>query len=206
MKRTIKPFADQGNYVAMHKICFDHIMPSISGNTWKVLCFIIRKTEGWNKERDQISYSQIKTGTGIKSDTTVRNALVELQGIALSLDETGRKIWERDYTQPDYIIAETVAGFKEPTAYRLNLEVEIHVLQKMESTPKNEDTITSVPISKKSTVRTSTTIGNIDSFADDDCINPEMFNATTPPDHDHHHSGAAAGVSSSSGCAGGVRG
>jgi hypothetical protein len=42
---TIKPFADQGNFTAIHNYVFDVIMPSLPPNAWKVLCFVIRKTQ-----------------------------------------------------------------------------------------------------------------------------------------------------------------
>jgi hypothetical protein len=38
----------------------------------------LRRTKGWGKRADAISYAQIKDGTGIKSDTTVSRAIGEL--------------------------------------------------------------------------------------------------------------------------------
>lgn len=57
----------------------DLVMPKVSPNEWKCLCLIIRKTIGWHKEHDELSFSQIKKGTGIKSNTTVADALKELE-------------------------------------------------------------------------------------------------------------------------------
>jgi phage replication O-like protein O len=54
-------------------------MPKLSPNAWKILCFIIRKTRGWQKEQDQISISQIASGTGIKNRTTITTAIKELE-------------------------------------------------------------------------------------------------------------------------------
>jgi phage replication O-like protein O len=53
-------------------------MPSLSATEWKVLCFIIRKTIGWQKTREQLSYTQIIKGTGIKSPVTISKALKKL--------------------------------------------------------------------------------------------------------------------------------
>lgn len=76
---VIYPFADPDvKYTMMDNFLFDHIMPLVKPNAWKILCLIIRKTRGWHKVSDQISFSQIKAGTGISSDETVNNALKQL--------------------------------------------------------------------------------------------------------------------------------
>jgi phage replication O-like protein O len=76
---TVFPFADPDiKYTMMDNYLFDHIMPVVKPNAWKILCLIIRKTKGWHKISDQISFSQIKAGTGISSDETVSNALKQL--------------------------------------------------------------------------------------------------------------------------------
>jgi hypothetical protein len=78
---VIYPFADPNiKYTMMDNYLFDHIMPVVKPNAWKILCLIIRKTRGWHKATDQISFSQIKAGTGISSDETVNNALKQLVG------------------------------------------------------------------------------------------------------------------------------
>jgi phage replication O-like protein O len=80
MSNLIKPFARQGHFTAVDNAVFDAIMPILSSSEWKVLCFIIRKTIGWQKEMDSISYSQIKAGTGIKTATTIQKAIEGLMG------------------------------------------------------------------------------------------------------------------------------
>lgn len=78
-KIVIFPFADPDiKYTMMDNYLFDRIMPVVKPNAWKILCLIIRKTRGWHKVSDQISFSQIKAGTGISSDETVSNALKQL--------------------------------------------------------------------------------------------------------------------------------
>lgn len=75
----IKPYQDPTkNYTPVHNAFFDVIMPDLKPTSFKVLCFIFRKTHGWHKAVDDISFSQIKTGTGIKSNHTVIAALKEL--------------------------------------------------------------------------------------------------------------------------------
>ena len=75
----IRPFQDiKSEYTQVHNFLFDEIMPALKPNAWKVLCFIVRKTYGWHKDDDKLSFSQIRQGTGISSDMTVSSALKEL--------------------------------------------------------------------------------------------------------------------------------
>src|SRR4051812_12100714 len=71
----IQPFSDDGGFTCLTNYVLDVVMPSLPPNAWKVLCFVIRKTRGWNKEKDRLSYSQIAGGTGIHSDATICAAL-----------------------------------------------------------------------------------------------------------------------------------
>jgi len=79
MTKKVKPFEPQEKgYTIVDNVVFDYILPELTANGWKVLCFIIRKTKGWHKEWDGLSYSQIMKGTGIKSSATVSKVLTEL--------------------------------------------------------------------------------------------------------------------------------
>lgn len=89
--QTIEPFNEQGNFVATHNLVYDYIMPRISGNAFKVLCLIIRQTKGRQKKSDEISYSQLRDGTGIKSDATIFKSLEELLGGGYILRKAGEK-------------------------------------------------------------------------------------------------------------------
>lgn len=76
---TIKPFVPQEDrYTIVDNVVFDIIMPTLSPNGWKVLCFVFRKTRGFHKDWDELAYSQILKGTGIKSSATLRNSIKEL--------------------------------------------------------------------------------------------------------------------------------
>jgi phage replication O-like protein O len=74
----IKPFEKQGNFTMVHNFVIDYMMPRLSANGFRVLIFAIRKTTGWQKEQDVISYSQFLKGTGIKSYHTISKAISEL--------------------------------------------------------------------------------------------------------------------------------
>jgi hypothetical protein len=80
---TIKPFDRQGYYTVFDNFAIDHIMPAVSGNAWKVFSFVLRKTRGYHKESDMIALIQIRKGTGIKNNTTVVKATVELEELGV---------------------------------------------------------------------------------------------------------------------------
>lgn len=73
-----RPFARQGNYTVFDNYILDAIMPTLKPTHWKVLCLIVRKTIGWQKWEDALSYSQIMEGTGIRNRNTISAALSEL--------------------------------------------------------------------------------------------------------------------------------
>lgn len=107
--RTIKPFASAGNWTQVHNYCFDHIMPSISANAWKVLTLIIRQTRGYDRQQtDGLSQRQMLERTGIKSFTTLRRALDELTAYVIEYpgDESTPATYQLNR---DFSATETVA-------------------------------------------------------------------------------------------------
>jgi hypothetical protein len=72
-----KPFNPKSTIFT--NLMLDEIMPSLSGNAWKVICFAMRKTAGWadastesgRKEKDIISLSQFEEGCGIAKHTAI---------------------------------------------------------------------------------------------------------------------------------------
>ena len=74
----MKPFAPQSQFTIFSNFVIDEIMPTLKPTHWQVLCFIIRKTVGWQKTVDTISYSQIIKGTNISSRATISSALSHL--------------------------------------------------------------------------------------------------------------------------------
>lgn len=104
--KTVKPFDRQGHFTVIDNVILDHIMPNVKPNAWKVLCFIIRKTEGWHKDEDQLSITQIMDGTGIKNRNTVSKAITELEG-------------------KNYILVHRPNDQKTPNTYSLNRGFEL---------------------------------------------------------------------------------
>lgn len=104
----IKPFAEQGFFTQTHNLLYDVIMPIASGSEWKVLSFVLRRTKGKKRKNASLAYAEIKAGTGIKSDTTIANALEELTraenskfGSAVLLSQTAeeRQVSRREATR-----------------------------------------------------------------------------------------------------------
>lgn len=93
----VEPFKETKRHTYVHNYLFDTVMPKIKPNAWKVLCYIVRKTFGWEdgeggrKQTDQLSYSQLRKGTGIASDMTLHSALKELLSYALIKCEKGKQ-------------------------------------------------------------------------------------------------------------------
>ena len=66
------------NYTQIPNDYLDTIMQTLSGAENLVILTIMRKTFGWQKKRDRISYRQIAELSGIGSYTTIKKALVSL--------------------------------------------------------------------------------------------------------------------------------
>ncbi len=65
----------RASYTPIPNVVFDHIMPTLSGSEWQLLCVIIRQTQGWHdpstggrKTNDWLSHQQLKARTGRGSD------------------------------------------------------------------------------------------------------------------------------------------
>lgn len=83
MTTAIRPFDCERDFMRLSNSLFDHVMPLLKPNAWKVYCFIVRKVWGFGKTSDAISYSQIAIGCGINSNTTIQKAVDELKEIGL---------------------------------------------------------------------------------------------------------------------------
>ena len=105
----IEPFNRHGHFTAMDNAVFDIVMPRISLPALAVLLFVLRETVGWNQEWEELPYSKIKAGTGIKSDATIAKSLAELcaettWGTALLLRQEGAKIGAASHSPTRYAL------------------------------------------------------------------------------------------------------
>jgi len=53
------------NFTAIPNFLLDSILPLASPAEWKVITFVCRKTYGWKKREDRISFTQMEQGTGL---------------------------------------------------------------------------------------------------------------------------------------------
>lgn len=105
---TISPFQKHGHGITIHHAALDLVMPRCSPIAWNLLCLIARKTIGWGKAEDAISYKQLKAGVGAGSNHTVSRAISELETKGLL------KITRVKYTP----------GGKEANIYTINFAVQ----------------------------------------------------------------------------------
>ena len=74
------------NTCQVPNVLLDEVMPRISGSSLKVLLAIVRKTYGFQKQADKISFRQLQKLTGLSRDA-VNRAIKELGDL---LKEIGR--------------------------------------------------------------------------------------------------------------------
>lgn len=71
-----KPDDMDGNFTQVPNEYYDEVLPRLTSMAEiKVVEIIMRKTYGWHKEQDQISYSQFKEATGINSNGTIQRGI-----------------------------------------------------------------------------------------------------------------------------------
>lgn len=77
---VIRPFARfEDQYLMIPNVIIDYLIPYCTPTAFVVLMVIYRKTFGWRKREDRISYSQIEQATGL-SHNAVYHALRFLEG------------------------------------------------------------------------------------------------------------------------------
>ena len=88
----------------------DEALSKLNGNACKIYLLIVRKTRGWNKPADFISFSQIRKFTGISSNETITKALNKLIEFKLVLVKSGNQKTSNEYYINDFGITENVKG------------------------------------------------------------------------------------------------
>ena len=88
----------------------DEALAKLSGNACKIYLLIVRKTRGWNKPADFISFSQIRKFTGISSNETINKAMDELVNYGLVKVKNGNQKTSNEYYINDFGITENVKG------------------------------------------------------------------------------------------------
>lgn len=70
-------------YTRVDHVVFDLVLPVLSTNAQAVFLRIYRQTVGWDTPYDKIANSRFRKYTGIKSETTIRAAITELESLCL---------------------------------------------------------------------------------------------------------------------------
>ena len=69
-------------FTPLPNIVIDDVMPTITGNEFKVYLAIWRSSWGWNSETCTLSYDQLATAAGVSVRTAIRS-IEELEGRGL---------------------------------------------------------------------------------------------------------------------------
>lgn len=103
----------------------DEMLCKLSGNACKIYLLIVRKTRGWNKEADRISYTQIQKYTGINHRATISKAIDELLETGLISVQKGN-----EKSMSEYRLNDDFCGSKnEQEAGSKNEHTEIHYIK-----------------------------------------------------------------------------
>ena len=120
----------------------DETLATLIGNACKIYLLIVRKTRGWHKEADKISYSQIQKYTGIGSSATVDKAVSELVGLGLISYRRGNEKSANEYRLNDVVggtLKTEVGGTSKTELATLKNEVAT-LKTEVGGTSKTEDT------------------------------------------------------------------
>ena len=100
---TYTPYAEKVGHTQIENSLIDYVMPVLEPSAWVAICFIIRKTRGWQKESDKLSLTQLEKGTGLSRGTVIK--------VVQSLEKGGHIIVNRSHLEinefnlnPDFII------------------------------------------------------------------------------------------------------
>lgn len=123
--KRVRPFAESADLGSTYVTLVDYAMPTLSYTAWVCLCFLVRKTLGWGKDSDHLSYSQLMTGTGIKSRNAVCLAMRELCGERPVTDGRRIKDWVSDETIPQYVQLVWRGDYSVANYYALNTDLQL---------------------------------------------------------------------------------
>jgi hypothetical protein len=177
--RKAKVFGSHGCTTNLHHALIDSVMPHVSGNAWKLLCLIIRQTDGWNRREIGLSYRDLIAGMGVRSRATVAAAIKELEPHNLLVVKAGRSQWEEaryglnlnaepvwepvDFGQPS--VAKTVTGSRHKSVTKTGTDAPVTEIAPVpvSVTVSIPEIVTapvteSVPFNRKETIETIETI------------------------------------------------
>lgn len=98
-------------YTRVDNWLFDEVMPHADPYTYKVVCAVVRKTTGWNRESDEISISQFQQMIGAGSRSTTTKAIQDaIDHGWIEREEQGQGYIYWTITSPETVPASTDNG------------------------------------------------------------------------------------------------
>ena len=87
----IKPFQRMNRFTLLDNYFWDHFMPTVPANAWRIFCYLYRQTAGWKREETALTLAQIQNGAGCKSPKTARKMIELLQKRGVIIVKPGER-------------------------------------------------------------------------------------------------------------------
>ena len=87
----IKPFQRMNRFTLLDNYFWDHFMPTVPANAWRIFCYLYRQTAGWKREETALTLAQIQSGAGCKSPKTARKMIELLQKRGVIIVKPGER-------------------------------------------------------------------------------------------------------------------
>ena len=87
----IKPFQRVNRFTLLDNYFWDHFMPSVPANAWRIFCYLYRQTAGWDQEETALTLAQIQSGAGCRSPKTVKKMINLLQKRGVIIVKPGNR-------------------------------------------------------------------------------------------------------------------
>ena len=132
------------NYTQVSNQFLDERMNNVTGNAVKVFLAITRKTIGYHKDTDAISYTQIKKITGIGSYSTITKAIQELLDkdlIKVTRTTGGTTVYDLNVTATETVVVGTTETVEDYSNNRKGTATETVVTkERVKETTQKKDT------------------------------------------------------------------
>lgn len=80
---------DPANHTQVPNDLFDDLLRELTGSELRIVLIILRKTRGWHKETDKISYSQIQQLTGLSRASVSKGISSLAERRLIAIDKAG---------------------------------------------------------------------------------------------------------------------
>lgn len=160
----------------------DSMLDKVSGNACKIYLVIVRKTRGWHKESDRLSYSQLLKITGIGSYSTIEKAIDELLSIGLINVKTGNVKASNEYSLNDNFCSTTESVVGQATTETVGATTKT-VAEGTTETVDTKDTIKTTNKKTHSASEPTPDYPDFENKADDRFKNFDGLGYKTIPDH-----------------------